>query len=66
MNRIIPSLFLSQPLQKHHQFTCSYAKTVNTPKPRGKLLIIPTPIGNLGDLSPNIIKALYSADLIGC
>jgi len=29
-------------------------------------MIIPTPIGNLKDLSPNIIKALFSADLIGC
>ena len=48
------------------KFYCSFARTVNSPKPRGKLLVIPTPIGNLGDLSPNIIKALYSADLIGC
>jgi hypothetical protein len=47
-------------------YYCSYAKTVSTAKPRGKLLIIPTPIGNLDDLSPNIIKALYAADLIGC
>ena len=47
-------------------FPCSFAKTVNNPKARGKLLVIPTPIGNLGDLSPNIIKALFKADLIGC
>lgn len=48
------------------KFSCSYSKTINSPKPRGKLLIIPTPIGNLNDLSPNIVKALYAADLIGC
>ena len=47
-------------------FACSFAKTINTPKPRGKFLIIPTPIGNLGDLSPKIIKSLFTADLIGC
>jgi 16S rRNA C1402 (ribose-2'-O) methylase RsmI len=29
-------------------------------------MIVPTPIGNLKDLSPKILKALYSADLIGC
>ena len=47
-------------------YLCSFAKTVNNPNPRGKLLVVPTPIGNLGDLSPNILKALYTADLIGC
>lgn len=29
-------------------------------------MIVPTSIGNLSDLSPNIIKALFTADLIGC
>jgi len=35
-------------------------------KPTGKLTILPTPIGNMADLSPNIIKALFKADIIGC
>ena len=41
-------------------------KTLNSPKPKGKLSIIPTPIGNLNDLTPNILKCLFTADLIGC
>lgn len=41
-------------------------KTVNPTKFAGKLTILPTPIGNLQDLSPNIIKALFKADVIGC
>lgn len=41
-------------------------KTVNPNKFTGKLTILPTPIGNLNDLSPNIIKALFKADVIGC
>jgi hypothetical protein len=41
-------------------------KTVNPTKFTGKLTILPTPIGNLQDLSPNIIKALFKADVIGC
>ena len=41
-------------------------KTINSPKPMGKLSMVPTPIGNLNDLTPNILKCLYQADLIGC
>jgi hypothetical protein len=41
-------------------------KTINPTKPYGKLTILPTPIGNLQDLSPNIIKSLFKADVIGC
>jgi hypothetical protein len=44
-------------------FRCIEAKTVNSAPPRGRLTIVPTPIG---DLSPNILKALFTADLIGC
>ena len=33
---------------------------------QGKLLIIGTPIGNLGDLSPRALEALKSADLVLC
>jgi len=33
---------------------------------QGKLLIIGTPIGNLGDLSPRALDALKSADLVLC
>ena len=47
-------------------FRCMAEKIVNGPAPRGKFVIVPTPIGNLGDLSPNILKALFTADLIGC
>ncbi|MEK6371802.1 MAG: 16S rRNA (cytidine(1402)-2'-O)-methyltransferase [Acidobacteriota bacterium] len=32
----------------------------------GKLLIVGTPIGNLGDLSPRAVEALRSADLVLC
>lgn len=48
------------------KFLCSFVKTLNAPLPRGKLTIIPTPIGNMSDISPNMLKALLSADLIGC
>jgi hypothetical protein len=41
-------------------------KTVNPSQVLGKLSIIPTPIGNMNDLSPNMLKALFTADLIGC
>ena len=34
-------------------------KTLNPPKATGKFTVIPTPIGNLNDLTPNIIKSLY-------
>ena len=64
MKTLLPNL--TTLLRTTLHFSCAYAKTVNSAKPRGKLLIIPTPIGNLNDLSPNIIKALYAADLIGC
>jgi len=47
-------------------YLCGYTKTINSAPPRGKLMIIPTPIGNMHDLSPNMIRALFSADLIGC
>jgi 16S rRNA C1402 (ribose-2'-O) methylase RsmI len=29
-------------------------------------MIVPTPIGNMEDISPNMLRALLSADLIGC
>jgi hypothetical protein len=47
-------------------YHCTYAKTLNAQPPRGKLMIVPTPIGNMHDLSPNIVRALFSADLIAC
>lgn len=47
-------------------FLCSYTKTINAAPPRGKLCIVPTPIGNMDDISPNMLRALLSADLIGC
>jgi 16S rRNA C1402 (ribose-2'-O) methylase RsmI len=33
---------------------------------RGKLIIIPTPIGNMQDISVNIYKKLFEVDVIGC
>ena len=34
--------------------------------PRGSLVLVGTPIGNLSDLSPNAVRALAEADLIAC
>ncbi len=48
------------------KFCTGPLKTLNPTKISGKLTILPTPIGNLQDLSPNIIKALFKADIIGC
>jgi 16S rRNA C1402 (ribose-2'-O) methylase RsmI len=39
---------------------------LNAAPPRGKLTIIATPIGNMDDISPNMLRALTKADLIGC
>ncbi len=49
-----------------YNFCTGPLKTLNPTKFTGKLTILPTPIGNLQDLSPNIIKALFKADIIGC
>lgn len=35
-----------------------------SPTPRGRLLVVGTPIGNLGDLSPRAADALRAADLV--
>ncbi|MEM1248331.1 MAG: 16S rRNA (cytidine(1402)-2'-O)-methyltransferase, partial [Acidobacteriota bacterium] len=32
----------------------------------GRLQLIPTPIGNLGDLSERAVAALRDADLVAC
>ena len=45
---------------------CAFVKTVDPAPPRGSLTIVPTPIGNLRDISPNMLKALFAADLIAC
>ncbi len=36
------------------------------PVPAGKLLVVATPIGNLGDLSPRAAEALKTADVVIC
>src|SRR5947208_12581584 len=33
---------------------------------RGALVLVATPIGNLGDLSPRAVEALAGADVIAC
>lgn len=59
--------FIDSKFQKSSQnFGFCVIKTLNPTKPTGKLTILPTPIGNMADLSPNIIKALFKADIIGC
>ena len=37
-----------------------------TPPARGRLVLVGTPIGNLGDLSPRAVEALTTADTIAC
>ena len=64
MNHQLRTIFHS--LNHNQTYTISLLKTLNPIHPRGKLTLIPTPIGNINDLSPNIIRALFSADLIGC
>ena len=34
--------------------------------PRGRLVLVGTPIGNLGDLTPRAVEALAAADLVCC
>ena len=34
--------------------------------PPGRLLVVSTPIGNLGDLSPRAADALRTADVVAC
>ena len=37
-----------------------------SPAPGGSLVLVGTPIGNLGDLSPRAVEALETADLVCC
>ncbi|MYA84147.1 MAG: 16S rRNA (cytidine(1402)-2'-O)-methyltransferase [Acidimicrobiaceae bacterium] len=37
-----------------------------SPAPGGSLVLVGTPIGNLGDLSPRAVEALEAADLVCC
>lgn len=45
---------------------CAYMKVVNPAPPRGCFTVVPTTLGNLSDISPNMLKALFEADLIAC
>src|ERR1019366_8084597 len=40
--------------------------TNQEPAPRGQLMVVATPIGNLGDLSPRALALLESADAVYC
>ena len=53
-------------LQRLYQRYFCIVKTINKSNPTGKLSIVPTPIGNMNDLTPNIVRCLFQADLIGC
>lgn len=44
----------------------SSASTSDAVAPAGRLVLIGTPIGNLGDLTPRAIEALGAADLVCC
>ena len=57
---------LAKVLTKTVKLTCSYQKTLNARPHRGRLTIIPTPIGNMDDISPHMLRALLTADLIAC
>jgi 16S rRNA (cytidine1402-2'-O)-methyltransferase len=38
----------------------------DNPAPRGQLMVVATPIGNLGDLSPRALSLLAEADVVYC
>lgn len=40
--------------------------STDNPAPRGQLMLVATPIGNLGDLSPRALALLQSADVVYC
>ena len=55
-----PSTRISRPISKFScQFSFGYCY-------RGSLVIVPTPIGNLGDLSLRQYEALTQSDIIAC
>jgi hypothetical protein len=47
-------------------YGCAFTRTVKGVPPRGKLMVVATPIGNMEDISPNMLRALLTADLIAC
>lgn len=53
-------------IQLNNQQFCLIKDVNSSSKPVGKLSIVATPIGNLSDLTPNTLKCLFKADLIGC
>lgn len=60
-------LLTAQPfIRAANYYRFNVFKDMSVPRPNGKLSIVATPIGNLSDLTPNILKCLFRADLIGC
>ncbi len=53
-------------LNLYLKFLVQNVKTMNPQKAQGKLVILPTPIGNLQDITPNMLKMLFQADVIAC
>src|SRR5213076_2442277 len=46
--------------------TCTSATNSRSKVGEGTLVLVGTPIGNLGDLSPRAVEALRDADVIAC
>src|SRR6476660_3669910 len=51
---------------QNHHCVCGCPMTPPLNAPAGALVLVGTPIGNLGDLSPRAIEVLAVADLICC
>lgn len=60
-NKILTEIYFTNSNEtphKEHTFDQNI-KNMSKAKPKGVLSIIPTPIGNLRDVTPNMLKKLY-------